>query len=555
MPILHVDFATQSYKNKSLPVSAQRLVNAYAEAELSGSKTPVAVLGVPGITAWQTVGGGPIRGMHVMNNVLYVVSNNNLFSITTNGVITSLAVGIAGNGLTPMADNGTQLMIITGPTTGTGYVYQPDSVITTQATFNASISGTTLTVTSVNTGTLAIGQSLTDSTGDLSAGTYINGEGTGTGNIGTYTVNNSQSVSSEPMTSTTTISAGLTPITSPNFFAANTVVFFDTFFVLNKAASNVVYVSNSQDGTTYYALAYQAAIVQPTNVLSLLNQQENLLVFTEKNIETWYDAGSYPFPFQRYDGATVERGCGAAATPLKEDNSVFFLGDDLIFYRLNGIIPVRISTHAIEQAWQSYVVTNDAFAFSYTWEGHKFITITFPTQNVTWEYDIATNLWHERESWNQFNQTMGRWRANCYVQFNGMDLIGDAYSGQIGQMTNSVNTEFGNTLRVLMTAPHIHQDRRRVFHTILELDMETGVGVSSGQGQVPQVMLDWSDDGGRTYKSPQIWDTLGAQGHYLTRLRWLRLGQARQRTYRVHITDPVPRRLIAATATLDIGQP
>jgi hypothetical protein len=357
------------------------------------------------------------------------------------------------------------------------------------------------------------------------------------------------------MTSTTTISAGITPITNANFYPASSLVFFDTFFTLNKAGTNIVFTSNSQDGTSYNGLAYQSAIVQPSAVVALINQQENLLVFTEKDIETWYDAGSYPFPFARYDGATIERGCAAGATALKEDNSVFFLGDDLIFYRLNGIIPIRISTHAIEQAWQSYPVVSDAFAFSYTWEGHKFITITFPTQNVTWEYDISTNLWHERESWDSNNNSMGRWRANCYVSFANMDLIGDAYSGQIGYMTNTVNTELGNTIRILMVAPHIHQDRKRIFHTILELDMETGVGASSGQGTDPQVMLSWSNDGGRTYLPFQEWDSLGRQGAYLTRLRWLRLGQARQRTYKVHITDPVPRRLIAANATLNIGQP
>ena len=550
---MQIQFATQSYKLKSLSISSQRCVNAYAEAEASGSKTQVAVLGVPGVINWKTLGSGPIRGMHVMNDILYVVSGSNLFSITTSGVVASVGVGIAGNGLTPMSDNGTQLMIINGPSPGNGYIYVVAATIVTQAVFAGSIAGTVLTVSSVSSGTLAIGQTIVG--GGVTAGTYIVSEGTGSGNVGTYNVNFSQTVAAEAMTSTTQVAAGLTPIVSPNFYAASTLTFFDTFFTLNKYGTNVVFVSNSQDGTSYNGLAYQAAIVQPSTVIALINQQENLLVFTEKDIETWYDAGSYPFPFARYDGATIERGCAAGATPLKEDNSVFFLGDDLIFYRLNGIIPIRISTHAIEQAWQSYSVVSDAFAFSYTWEGHKFITLTFPTQNVTWEYDISTSLWHERESWDQNNNSMGRWRANCYISFANMDLIGDAYSGQIGYMTNAVNTEFGNTIRILLTAPHIHQDRKRIFHTILELDMETGVGASTGQGVDPQVMLSWSNDGGRTYVPLQIWDSLGKQGEYLTRLRWLRLGQARQRTYQVTITDPVPRRLIAASATLNIGQP
>lgn len=60
--------------------------------------------------------------------------------------------------------------------------------------------GTVLTVTSVASGTLAIGQTLFDSSGNLVPGTAITALGTGTGGTGTYTVSNSQSVGSEAMT-------------------------------------------------------------------------------------------------------------------------------------------------------------------------------------------------------------------------------------------------------------------------------------------------------------------------------------------------------------------
>lgn len=64
----------------------------------------------------------------------------------------------------------------------------------------ASISGTTLTVASISEGTLQIGQALADLTSDLTPGTLITALGSGTGGVGTYTVNNSQTVASEAMT-------------------------------------------------------------------------------------------------------------------------------------------------------------------------------------------------------------------------------------------------------------------------------------------------------------------------------------------------------------------
>jgi hypothetical protein len=64
-----------------------------------------------------------------------------------------------------------------------------------QATFTATCSGTTLTVTSVASGTLAVGQVLMGA-GTVLAGTYIVSLGTGTGGTGTYIVSNAQTISS-----------------------------------------------------------------------------------------------------------------------------------------------------------------------------------------------------------------------------------------------------------------------------------------------------------------------------------------------------------------------
>jgi hypothetical protein len=68
----------------------------------------------------------------------------------------------------------------------------------TSSTFVGSISGLTLTVTQVLTGSLATGQNLLDTLGNITAGTQITGQQSGTaGGIGTYTINISQTVSSE----------------------------------------------------------------------------------------------------------------------------------------------------------------------------------------------------------------------------------------------------------------------------------------------------------------------------------------------------------------------
>ena len=350
-----------------------------------------------------------------------------------------------------------------------------------------------------------------------------------------------------------TVSGGFQLITSPNFNPAKTVIFFDNYFVYAWTGTNQFFISSTLDGTTFSALAYASAEVSPDLVLACVNQQENLLIFGQKTIETWYDSGDVNFPFNRYDGATIERGTVAAYSVIKEDNSVFFLGDDLIYYRLNGVVPVRVSTHAIESAWSQYPTLSDATAWSFTWQGHKFIVLTFPTGNASWIYDIATNLWHERISYNSSSESMQRWRVSCGVNCYGKTIVGDAFSGAVGYLDPNTYTEYGNLMTATMISPVIHSDRKRVFMSRFELDVEAGVGLTTGQGSNPQFMLDHSDDGGRTYSGLQLWDSAGQIGAYRTRLRWLRNGSFRQRVLRLTISDPVIRTIIAASADIKVG--
>tara|TARA_R110000822_G_scaffold143954_3_gene282467 strand:+ start:7900 stop:8853 length:954 start_codon:yes stop_codon:yes gene_type:complete len=59
-----------------------------------------------------------------------------------------------------------------------------------------SIAGTTLTIATAASGQLRVGSVITDSGSLVTAGTYITALGTGAGTVGTYTVNNSQTVAS-----------------------------------------------------------------------------------------------------------------------------------------------------------------------------------------------------------------------------------------------------------------------------------------------------------------------------------------------------------------------
>jgi hypothetical protein len=77
------------------------------------------------------------------------------------------------------------------------------------------------------------------------------------------------------------------------------------------------------------------------------------------------------------------------------------------------------------------------------------------------------------------------------------------------------------------------------------VDVEAGVGLSTGQGDDPQMMVRWSDDGGHTWSNLRT-VTMGRIGQYRARARLRRLGSGRDRVFEISISDPVKRVILGA---------
>lgn len=107
-----------AYKVKA-PISIQDCINLFPEVEKQGSKERIVLRRFPGLKNWGTAG-SKIRGMEVMDSVLYVVSGTSLYSVTSTGTATSIGT-VAGTNRVSMANDGTYLVIVNA--TNTLYVY------------------------------------------------------------------------------------------------------------------------------------------------------------------------------------------------------------------------------------------------------------------------------------------------------------------------------------------------------------------------------------------------------------------------------------------------
>lgn len=323
---------------------------------------------------------------------------------------------------------------------------------------------------------------------------------------------------------------------------ARTVDYIDGYFLFDKPNSNEFFLSDLLDGTAYSALDYANAESSSDLIRAVKNDDGLAAIFGEKTIEYWQHTGALSFPFQLIK-PTVRRGLAASQAIASEGNALYFLGNDKAFYQISKGALRRLSDPGLTNAWEGYSRVDDAFCFPWSHDGHKFIVITFPSGNATFVYDILTNLWHERVTHDSGGNEV-RWRANCAIDCYDMTLIGDSLSGKIGRIEHDTYTEFDGTTRMVMISPPLHGDGNRVAMPFFQLDMETGVG--NAYASDPEVIFDWSDDGGATWVTPQETASLGAVGARTTRLQWDRLGSFYERSLRIQITDPVKRVVLGA---------
>ena len=94
----------------------------------------------------------------------------------------------------------------------------------------------------------------------------------------------------------------------------------------------------------------------------------------------------------------------SAKSIARGDESLFWCSGDGRAYRTDGYQEKRISTHAIEAAFASGILS----AYVYAQLGHIFYVVNFGDRTVA--YDVATQVWHNATS---SADGSGLWRGSA----------------------------------------------------------------------------------------------------------------------------------------------
>jgi hypothetical protein len=335
---------------------------------------------------------------------------------------------------------------------------------------------------------------------------------------------------------------------------ATTVTFLDGYFIVdNPANKGRFYVSALYDGTSWNELAYATAESNPDALPRVMAEKSLLGLFGEYTTEAWGNTGALDFPFSRLQGGTVEWGLAARWSLAKFDDSLIWLGRNRlgqvsVVAGRGGAALQRVSTPDLDYLFSTYSAVSDAAAFSYMLNGHPMYQLNFPSASRSWLYDGKTGAWTELQSFG-----LTRHRGETQTSWLNETIIGDYNLGRVYKLRPDVYTDNDQTIIREIVSPHSFSgDDEQGFISEIRIDMETGVGLATGQGSAPMVMMSLSRDGGHSFGTER-WTSAGNTGEYRRRARWRRCGRARDLVVKVRISDPIEVNLLRASADYERG--
>ncbi|MGB1215534.1 MAG: hypothetical protein ACPG4X_19345 [Pikeienuella sp.] len=265
----------------------------------------------------------------------------------------------------------------------------------------------------------------------------------------------------------------------------------------------------------------------------------NFWIFKNRSTEIWYLTGaSGANAFARVSGGVNDVGLLRFDLVTKHPAGAFFVGSDGIAYLTDGGGIRPISTTAVETAIAEETPTN---CFYYEDEGHKICVIRFQDRPA-WCLDISTGEWHERSE----GTDHGAWCAVASVYSYGHWNVGT----DLGQMYRLVRNNQDVSGEMRRTAVSRTMSNDQGLFVIDKVEFTGRVG-KADLGRDASCWIRVSRNNGQTWSEPKK-RSLGALGEYEKRITYRNMGQFRQATVEINVSDPaeIP---INAAASVDIS--
>jgi hypothetical protein len=319
----------------------------------------------------------------------------------------------------------------------------------------------------------------------------------------------------------------LRQVTDPDLGVVLDLAWVDGYFMTTDGANLVV--TELTDPTQVNPLKYGSSEVDPDPVVALIKLRNEVYALNSNTMEVFDNVGGDLFPFQRIDGAQVQKGVlGTHACCIYLERIAFLGGgrnEAPGIYIGAAATTQKISTQEIDSLLLQYTeaqlvkvqleARND--------KAHKHLYVHLPDRTVV--YDAAASEALGAQVWFTLTTTVAgfaQYRARNLVWIYDKWLVGDPQSSSIGYLVQDTGDHWGQQVRWEFGTIIVYNEGNGAIFNRLELVSLTG---SVALGTNPQISTSYSVDGLSWSQDRSI--AVGMIGSTSKRLAWFQQGHMR----------------------------
>ena len=319
----------------------------------------------------------------------------------------------------------------------------------------------------------------------------------------------------------------LTQVTDPDLGLVLDVVWVDGYFMTTDGEFLIVTeLSNPLDVNP---LKYGSSEVDPDPVVALLKLRNEIYALNRNTVEVFDNIGGDLFPFQRIDGAQLQKGVVGTFACCVYIDRIAFLGSGRneapSIYVGAAATTQKISTQEIDELLLTYSEAQLSLVKleARNDKSHQHLYVHLPDRTIV--YDAAASEALGDQVWFTLTTTVvgfAQYRARNLVWAYDKWLVGDPQSSTIGYLVDDIGSHWGQQVRWEFGTIIAYNEGKGALFQKMELVSLTG---RVALGTNPQISTSYSLDGLSYSQERYIY--VGTIGNTNKRLAWFQQGHMR----------------------------